>query len=301
MRAQQGSSAGSYDWQFVSTCDGSVVASNGLLMPTHRIQGNEPYDIVLVPSMHYAGHREFDRLLRNEMASGSWLQAQWKQGAWLVANCTGTFLLASTGLLDQRPATTTWWLERQFRRRFPSVDLQLQPVITEVDRLCCAGASASYLLQAIRMIEKFSGRMIAARAARSMLIDTSHTTQMPFLPLLTEAEHSDPLVHRAQNWMQSNMLGAFRLEELARVLGVSERTVTRRFRLALDTTPAAYLQSMRMQIALSLLQHGGRSIDQIALQIGYSDGSSFAWIFREKIGMSPGAHRNMHSGHRSEG
>ncbi|WP_425529397.1 helix-turn-helix domain-containing protein [Stenotrophomonas maltophilia] len=97
------------------------------------------------------------------------------------------------------------------------------------------------------------------------------------------------------------MLGAFRLEELARVLGVSERTVTRRFRLALDTTPAAYLQSMRMQIALSLLQHGGRSIDQIALQIGYSDGSSFAWIFREKIGMSPGAHRNMHSGHRSEG
>jgi len=69
------------------------------------------------------------------VAACAWLRAQWQAGTVLAANCTGTFLLARTGLLDGREATTTWWLEKQFRVRYPAVELNLQDVLTEADRL----------------------------------------------------------------------------------------------------------------------------------------------------------------------
>jgi len=120
------------------------------------------------------------------VAACAWLRAQWQAGTVLAANCTGTFLLARTGLLDGREATTTWWLEKHFRVRYPAVELSLQDVLTEADRLLCAGASASYLLQAIRVIELCCGPVVASRCAKSMLIDVSQTTQMAVLPLLAQ-------------------------------------------------------------------------------------------------------------------
>ena len=90
-----------------------------------------------------------------------WLRSQWKAGAWIGANCTGTFMLAQSGLLDGRAATTTWWLDQQFRSRYPKVDLHFRSVLTEADRLVCAGATATYLLQAVRMVDRFMGPHIA--------------------------------------------------------------------------------------------------------------------------------------------
>lgn len=295
LKRQHGATADPFKWRFVSLGRDSITASNGLALSTHRVGPRERYDLVFIPSVHYTGRRALDALLKNEHESRAWLTRQWEAGAWLAANCTGTFLLASTGLLDHRTATTTWWLEQQFRARFPLVDLQLHPVVTEADRLLCAGASASYLLQSIKIVEHFCGRAIAAQAARSMLIDVSQTTQAPFLPLLAEKEHTDSLVSRAQHWLQSHMQREFRLGELARALAVSEKTIARRFRAVLDATPLGYVQNLRLETARSLLELGDLNIDQIAAQVGYSDASSFSRLFRERMGMSPGAYRGRYA------
>jgi len=64
-------------------------------------------------------------------------------------------MLAQSGLLDGRTATTTWWLDRKFRSRYPKVDVQFRSALTEADRLVCAGATtATYLLQAVRMVDR---------------------------------------------------------------------------------------------------------------------------------------------------
>ncbi|THF64925.1 helix-turn-helix domain-containing protein [Pseudothauera nasutitermitis] len=291
LRRQQGTAAAQFAWRFVSPSGEAVVASNGLQLQTHRLDPRECYDLVFVPSLHYGGRRRFDRVLARQADACAWLVAQWHAGAWIAANCTGTFILAQTGLLDGRTATTTWWLERQFRARYPRVDLQLRPVITEAERLICAGASASYLLQAIRVIERFVGPAIASQAAKSMLIDVSQTSQIPYLPLLAERTHADSLVQRAQHWLQHNMARELRISELAAALAVSDRTLIRRFRAALEQTPLAYLQDLRLEAARALLETGDQRVDAIAAQVGYRDTSSFARLFRQRIGMSPGAYR----------
>ncbi|RZL89296.1 MAG: helix-turn-helix domain-containing protein [Variovorax sp.] len=292
LRKQQGASAALFEWRFVSLSGEAVAASNGLQLQTHKIGAREQFDLVFIPSLHYAGHRKFDQLLKGQPATCAWLTSQWHRGAWLAANCTGTFILAQTGLLDERIATTTWWLERQFRTRFPRVDLQLRPVLTEVDRLLCAGASASYLLQAIRVVERFSGPAIASQCAKSMLIDVSQTSQTPYLPLLADIAHTDSVVHRAQHWLQKNMSRPIRIADLAAELAVSERTLIRRFNAVLDQSPLTYLQHLRIDSARALLEASDLGVDRIAMQVGYSDTSSFSRLFRERMGLSPGAYRN---------
>lgn len=292
LRKQRGRAAESFTWEFISMDGQPVRASNGLPLATVAPGARKRYSLVFVPSLHYGGHRAFAALLARQRDAHAWLTAQWRQGAWLVANCTGTFVLAGTGLLDGRAATTTWWLEAQFRARFPRVDLQLRPVVTEAERLVCAGASASYLLQAVRVVERLAGPDIAAQCAKSMLIDVSHTVQTPYLPLLVDKAHGDSLVHRAQHWLQNHMADPGSMAQLAARLAVSERTLARRFRLALEQTPLDYLQRLRIDAARALLEAGDLTVESIAAQVGYQDASSFTRLFRTSVGLSPAAYRS---------
>lgn len=280
-----------FDWQFLSASGQPVRASNGLELAMGPLPTDQRFDLVFIPSLHYRGWEEFQRFLDQQTAVRAWLIRQWQQGAWLVANCTGTFLLADTGLLDKRVATTTWWLEGRFRSRFPRVDLQMRPLVTEAERLVCGGAHATFLLQSVRVLGHFVGQATALQCARSMLIDLSQTTQMPLLPLISERTHQDALVQRGQNWLQEHMAEAVRISDLAQQLAVSERTLVRRFQAALQQSPLTYLQSLRIDTARALLEAGDLSTAQIAQYVGYSDISSFTRLFRERLGFTPAAYR----------
>lgn len=287
--AAQGS-AEQYSWSFIAGSR-SVTASNGLPLKSRRAEVDERFDIVYLPAGHYQGYHAFKALLDQQQPHCKWLVRQWELGAELIATCTGTFLLASTGLLDGRVATTTWWLEEQFRSWFPAVDLQMAPILTQADRLFCAGALSSYHLQSIQTIERHSGSALAARCAKSLLIDVSQTLQTPFLPLLAHRSHSDALVQQAQEYLERQLAEPIRLADLARRLAVSERTLIRRFQLALEKTPLAYLQNLRIEAARALLETGNQRVEDIAQAVGYLDGSSFVRLFRERIGLTPAAYR----------
>ncbi|NWL45139.1 transcriptional regulator [Pseudomonas hunanensis] len=280
-----------YSWDFISMDGGAVAASNGLAFSTRKPLADEQFDFVYIPASHYRGYKHFVDLLASLGATYDWLTKQWSNGAQLAATCTGTFLLAKTGLLDGRTATTTWWLEEQFRSWFPNVDLQMKSILTEVDGLFCAGALSSYHLQSIKLIERYSGASLASLCAKSMLIDVSQTLQTPYLPLLANRAHTDTVVLRAQAFMQENLAGRIRLADLADRLAVSERTLIRRFNNVLGQSPVSYLQNLRIEAARSLLETGEMQIESVAEAVGYQDNSSFVRLFRERLGLTPGAYR----------
>jgi transcriptional regulator GlxA family with amidase domain len=291
LRQQQGTGGRPFDWSFVAAARGPVAASNGMHIETRPLGWRRQFDIVVVPAIHYPGFKPFVRFLDQQTATYQWLRSQWNAGAWIGANCTGTFMLAQSGLLDGRAATTTWWLDRQFRSRYPKVDLQYRSVLTETDRLVCAGATATYLLQAVRMVDRFLGPRIASQCAKSMLIDISHTGQIPYMPLLTESKHADSIVDRAQDWLQKNFARDVAMRDLARAVSVSDRTLVRRFGAAVGQTPIAYLQAVRLEAARALLEAGDMPVQAVAAQVGYNDASSFSRLFRKGVGLSPGAYR----------
>ena len=291
LRHQQGATCRPFQWTFVSPAGGPVAASNGMKVDTQPLGCRARFDIVAIPAIHYPGFKPFAAFLDRQAETYEWLRAQWNAGAWIGANCTGTFMLAQSGLLDGRAATTTWWLARQFRSRYPKVDLHFRSVLTETDRIGCAGATATYLLQAISIVDRFMGPHVAAQCAKSMLIDISHTGQIPYLPLLTETKHADSVVERAQGWLQKNMRRDITVSQLARELAVSERSLVRRFGTAIGQTPLGYLQAVRLDAARALLEVGDLTVQSVASQVGYSDASSFSRLFRQGVGLSPGAYR----------
>ncbi|WP_280358976.1 MULTISPECIES: helix-turn-helix domain-containing protein [unclassified Pseudomonas] len=284
-------SAQRYTWSFLAPKAGGITTSNGLPLQARQPEPGEHFDIVYIPACHYLGYHSFRQFLDQQSLHCEWLCRQWEVGAELIATCTGTFVLANTGLLDGRVATTTWWLEEQFRAWFPAVDLQMAPILTQSDRLFCAGALSSYHLQSIQTIERHSGAALAAQCAKSLLIDVSQTLQTPYLPLLAHRSHSDAVVQQAQDYLERHLADPIRLTDLAKRLAVSERTLIRRFHLALEQTPLAYLQSLRIEAARTMLETGNQRIESIAQAVGYLDSSSFVRLFRERIGLTPAAYR----------
>jgi transcriptional regulator GlxA family with amidase domain len=291
LRQQQGPGCRPFEWRFVSVEGGAVAASNGLRIDTQPIDSRARFDVIALPAIHYPGFKPFVRFLDRQEPVYAWLRAQWQAGAWIGANCTGTFVLAQSGLLDGRAATTTWWLDRQFRTRYPAVELHYRSVLTETDRLACAGATATYLLQAIRIVDRFMGPQIASQCAKSMLIDVSRTGHIPYLPLMAPSRHSDSMVERAQDWLQKNMAHEVSMSALARRMAVSERTLLRRFGAAVGQTPLGYLQAVRLEAARTLLEAGDMRVQAVAAQVGYADASSFSRLFKQGYGQSPGEYR----------
>jgi transcriptional regulator GlxA family with amidase domain len=217
------------------------------------------------------------------------LRRQHERGTVIAANCTATFLLAEAGLLDRRPATTSWWLAQAFRQRYPLVDLRPGEMLTERDGLLCSGAITAYLNLALRLVEKFGGASLARSTARTMLIDTNRLSQAAYKILSVEAHepHSDALVQRAQRRIEKRLEQTFSLPALAGELAVSERTLIRRFRRALQQTPLEYAQAQRIERAKYLLETTALALDTVCERVGYRDTGYFRHLFKRETGLSP--------------
>jgi transcriptional regulator GlxA family with amidase domain len=158
--------------------------------------------------------------------------------------------------------------------------------LTEQNRILCSGAVTTSLNLAIRLVEKFAGAELAAATAKMMLIDTNRGSQSSYASM-QQTQHSDELVTRAQRYMEKSLQQGFNLAELARHLAVSERTLNRRFKIALGEAPLHYLQSVRVDVAKLLLETRGLNVDTVGQRVGYRDLSTFRRLFKRETGLSP--------------
>jgi transcriptional regulator GlxA family with amidase domain len=271
----------SLDGKPVQTASGQLVSVDG------TIDARAVADAIVVPGPFVADiERFFARadILKPLCAA---LRRQHERGALLASYCTGSFILAEAGLLDGGVATTHWAQAKVFAKRYPEVDLRVSEILTEQNNILCSAAVTTSLNLALRIVEKFVGRQIAADIARLMLIDSNRVSQSSYAVMPDEPAHSDALVARAQGLMEKSLRQGFNLAELARHLSVSERTLNRRFKLAIGLAPLQYLQNLRVDVAKRLLQKGGLSVDAVGERVGYRDLSTFRRLFRRETGLSP--------------
>lgn len=271
----------SLDGKPVQTASGQVVAVDG------QINARAAADAIIVTGPFIANIEHFfDRPDRLKPLFAA-LRRQHERGAWLASYCTGSFILAEAGLLDGGVATTHWAQARTFARRYPEVDLRVSEILTEQNHILCSGAVTTSLNLALRLVEKFAGRDVAATTGKMLLIDTNRVSQSSYSSLPDAPVHSDALVERAQRWMEKSLQQGFSLAELARHLAVSERTLNRRFKLATGEAPLHYLQTLRVDVAKRLLETRGLNVDAVSARVGYGDLSTFRRLFKRETGLSP--------------
>jgi transcriptional regulator GlxA family with amidase domain len=130
-----------------------------------------------------------------------------------------------------------------------------------------------------------------------MLVDGERRSQLPYVAFARQRDHADDLVHSAQSRMEEDPAAQLSVDELARSVGVSARTLTRRFRAAVGDTPWRHMQTIRIETAKRQLETTNDPVDQIRLRVGYQDPTAFRRAFVRLTGLGPRAYRRKFGPH----
>jgi transcriptional regulator GlxA family with amidase domain len=261
------------------------VRSNlGFTIPVSPAKGRAPPDWVVVPAISQRAPEPLAAALATpEVQAAAQLLRQWADdGAHLAAACIGTFIAAESGVLDDQTATTTWWLAPFFRQRYPRVRLEDARMLVRSGRVLTAGAALSHMDMALWLIRQASPSL-AALTARYLIVD-SRPTQSAYA-ISDHLAHADPLVQRFERWARDRLAQGFSLDEAARTIGTSKRTLARRIQDVLGKSPLAYFQDLRVERAVHLLRTSSDDVENIAAAVGYADGVTLRNLLRRKLGL----------------
>jgi len=260
-----------------------VKTSHGLTVPIDATGWRAP-DCVVVPAIGFKMPESLEHALaRPDMQDAGDSLREWAgRGATMTAACIGTFVMAESGLLDHHQATTTWWLASLFRKRYPRVLLDESNMIVKSDKCVTAGAALSHIDLALWLVRSVSPKL-AALTAKYLIVD-SRPSQSAYA-LCDHLVHSDPLVQRFESWARSRLKHGFSLDEAAEAVGASKRTLARRMQMVLGKSPLSYFQSLRVERAVHLLKTSTASVDEIAVRVGYTEGSILRVLLRRRLGL----------------
>ncbi len=223
--------------------------------------------------------------------AAAWMAGAHKEGARLCSVCAGAFVLAETGLIDGRRATTHWAFVDAMSTRFPRVELALDRMVLEDGDILTAGGILAWTDLGLTLVSRLMGQAVMLATARFLLAEPPGRTQRPYAEFLPRFDHGDAAILRVQHHLHATGARDHTVAELAVQAGLEERTFLRRFTRATGLRPTEYAQQIRIAKARSLLELGGTSIEQIAFQAGYGDPAAFRKVFQKLTGMGPGAYR----------
>ncbi len=264
---------------------GDLSGTSGLsLKPDCELATCPQLDLIYVPAL-WRNPRTVVRAVGATLSP--WLVRRYVEGAQIAAVGTGVSLLASAGLLAGRAATTHWFNFERFRRDHPDVNLKRQFFITQSGALHCAASINSLADVTVHLIERFFDRATAHHVERNFSHEIRRSyTEYRYLDGGTTPLHDETVVE-AQMWIAENLAAEATVAELAIRLGISLRTLERRFRTATGTSVRSYWQQQRMVLAKELLEKTNLSVSDIAWRVGYSDGGFFARLFQREISVAP--------------
>jgi transcriptional regulator GlxA family with amidase domain len=217
-------------------------------------------------------------------------QRERKHGAVKIgASCSSVFLLAQAGLLGGRNATTTWWLAHLFRTRFPDVILDEAKMLVRDGPFLTAGAAYAQLDLALAVVADTMGSTVAQTCSRYLLID-QRPSQARYM-MQTHVQHSDPTVIAAERWIDAHLSTPISVATLSSELAVSCKTLSRRIAGATGVSPIKFIQRRRLMRASHLIETTSHSIETIASQVGYQDGTALRKLIKREYGITPSAMR----------
>ncbi len=279
-----------------ASVDGNPVDYEGgiTIKPDKSISQIRKTDLIFIPTIGL----DIDNALDRNSRMITFLRRQAEKGTALAAVCSGVALLAETGLLNGKQATTHWALADRYRKRYPNIDWKPELFITESGNIYCGGGVYAALDLCLHLVERYAGYEIAKQCSRALLIDPPRTWQASFSAPLPNQQHQDKKIQKAEEYLHENFHANFGVDELAKNVGMSTRNFTRRFRQATGEAPLTYLHKLRINYAKQLLETDYKSVQAICYEVGYTDIPFFRNVFKRYTGMTPKEYKQRFSGPR---
>jgi len=261
----------------------SITTARGLSLPVMAAARAPTPDAVVMPAIfHMRPAPLVQALAGSEVREAGAVLRKWAgRGALTATACIGTFVLAEAALLDGEEATTTWWLSPLFRQRYPRVRLDESRIIVQSNAVVTAGAALSHLDLALALIRRASPEL-ANLTARYLVVDERTSQSIYAIP--NHLANADPITQQFERWARGRLAKGFSLDQAAKALATSKRTLARRIESVLGKSPLAFFQDLRIERAVHLLRIGHASVEQIAAEVGYAEGATLRALLRRKLG-----------------
>jgi len=262
-----------------------------LIEPHAGVDNIDSADVVVVCDMYTPIDTPPRGCYQAEIA---WLKRMYARNALLCSVCTGSVVLAETGLLDGFEVSGHWAYRHMFREHYPNVKVIEDSVLNlsaEHKRLVTAGGGSSWQDLVIYLIEKFCGLQQAVYTTKVYLLAPHADGQLPFAAMTQRNQHSDALILDCQGWIADNFSCVNPVAQMAERSGLSSRTFARRFRAATGYQPIEYAQGLRIEAAKQILESETTAIEEISNMVGYEDPTSFRRIFKRNTGLTPAIYR----------
>jgi transcriptional regulator GlxA family with amidase domain len=251
----------------------------------------EKTDLIFIPAL--AG--DLKNAIQANKDALPWIADQYSKGAEVASLCVGAFLLASTGLLDGRKCSTHWGFTSQFREMFPDVIVQEGHIVTEENGIYSSGGANSYWNLLLHLVEKFTDRETAILTSKYFAIDINRNSQSSFAMFNGQKGHHDEAVKKVQEYIESRIEEKITVDELADNAAVGRRSLERRFKIATGNSVLAYIQRVKIEAAKRNLETGSKTINEVMLDVGYSDSKAFRTTFKKITGLTPIEYRNRYN------
>lgn len=221
----------------------------------------------------------------------AWLRARAPRARRVASVCTGAFILASAGLLDNCRATTHWAYCDDLARQFPSVTVEPDPIFVRDGKVWTSAGVTAGIDLALALVEEDLGRALALAVARYLVVflkrPGGQTQFSPALSLQNAGERFGPL----HDWIDGNLAGDLSLAVLAKRSGMSERSFSRHYLAATGSTPARSIERLRVDAACRLLTDSRVPAKRIAKRCGFASEETMRRSFIRTVGVAPAQYR----------
>lgn len=281
-----------FDIQIVGT-QNETRLSNGMftIHPEAFTDQLKKTDLIIIPALT----GDMMTATHNNRFFVDWIVRQYKKNCEVASLCTGAFMMAFSGLLKNKKCTTHWQYANEFRHFYPNVELIDEKIIVEHNGLYTSGGNNAYWNLLLFLIEKFVNREMSIQIAKYFVVNLDKVNQTPFIIFNGLNDHGDAQILQSQEYIEAHYAGKITVDELAGQLHLTRRTFERRFKKCTHCSVIEYLQKVRIEASKKEMEAGRKSIDEIILEVGYSDPQTFREIFKRVTGTTPVEYKNRYS------
>lgn len=276
-----------YRWSIFSLDGAPVPASNGIVVrPTRALDATQLPDVLIV----CGGVRIRDAV---DDATRAALVALAERGVPLGGICTGAYALMASGLLDDYRCTVHWENLSALHAEFPRVRFADELFVVDRDRLTCTGGTAPLDLM-LNLVGTRLGQPLAAQVSEQFILERIRGANDPQpIPVDARVGFSRAELVEVVRLMEANIEEPLSLEELARLVRLSQRHLQRMFKVYLNVSPTHYYLSLRLKRARDLLRTTDASIARVTMVCGFHSPCHFSKAYRAQFGHAPSHERRM--------
>ena len=271
-----------YDVRLLSEFGGQVTSSSGVRVDSDRFD-DATYDTVMV-----AGSME---IMRSSEGLLRFLRTASGHARRTASICTGAYILAESGLLDGRRATTHWRDARELQRAYPTIQVEEDKIFVIDGPIWSSAGMTACIDLCLAMVDHDCGIEISRAVAKGLVVHHRRAGgQSQFSPLL-DLQTRSARIQDALTYAKNHLNEPLQVEQLAEVAHLSPRQFSRAFRTETGQSPAKAIENLRVDAARALLEDARYSIDEVATKTGFADTERMRRAFLRAYGQPPQAVR----------